>query len=80
VDESTETVLLELAKKVGGIDLQELELCIEKKCHYSELDQNLAKARSLMGKTFRVPALFINGVRINALDYEAIQQEIEKSL
>jgi len=79
VDESTETVLLELAKEVGGIDLKQLKLCIETKCHYKELDQNLAKAKALMGKALRIPALFINGVRINALDYEEIQEEIRRA-
>ncbi|HEX2582547.1 MAG TPA: thioredoxin domain-containing protein, partial [Chlamydiales bacterium] len=79
VDEYTPRVLLDLAREVGGIDLNKLQLCIEQKCHYSEVERNLDQARALMGKKFRIPALYINGVRVNTTDYEAIRQQIEKA-
>ncbi len=80
VDEYADQILIDLAKEVGDIDLYKLQLCIEQKCHYSELEKNLDQARSLMGKNFRIPALYINGIRVNTTDYKAIRQEIEKAL
>jgi protein-disulfide isomerase len=72
-------ILLNLAKELGGIDLFKLKSCIERKCHYPELERNLDQARMLMGKKFRLPALFINGVRVKTTDLKAIRGEIEKA-
>jgi protein-disulfide isomerase len=79
IDESAPGILLDLAKEVGGIDLYKLKACIDQKCHYSEVDRNLKQARSLMGRKFRIPALYINGVSVNTADYQAIRREIEKA-
>jgi protein-disulfide isomerase len=79
VDEYTPRILLDLAQEVGDIDLYQLKLCIEQKCHYPEVERNLDQARSLMGKKFRIPALYINGIRVNTTDYDAIRQEIERA-
>ena len=79
MNESTGTVLLDLAREVGGIDLKKLKLCIEQKCHYLELEHNLEQARSLMGNAFLVPALYVNGIRINTTEYAAIRKAIEEA-
>jgi protein-disulfide isomerase len=79
IGESTGKVLLEFAEEVGRVDLVQLKACIDQKCHYSELDRNLTEAKALMGKKFRIPALYVNGVRVNTTDYESIQQEIERA-
>jgi protein-disulfide isomerase len=79
VDESADKILLELAKEIGGIDLLKLKDCLDQKCHYSELDRNFDQAKSLMGKKFRIPALYINGARVDTTDYQAIQQAIEQA-
>ena len=79
IDSSNPQTLLDLAAQVGGVDLTQLRTCIERHCHYQELDRNLVQAKLLMGKQFRVPALYVNGVRVNTLDYQSIQQEIERA-
>lgn len=67
---------LELAKEVGEINLDTLQTCMEKKCHYKEIESNLVEAKLRMGKKFRIPALFINGVRVEHPTFETIEREM----
>jgi len=80
IDESSANLVFELAQEIKGIDLPQLKACIDQNCHYSELDRNLLEAKSLMGKKFRIPALYINGVRMKTTDYQSIQKEIERAV
>lgn len=75
-----EKKLLEIAQKVGGIDLMQLKACIESKCHYDELDKNLQWAKSIMGKDFVTPAVYVNGVPTSSVSFPAIQARIDQIL
>lgn len=72
--------LVDLARKVGGIDLAKLERCIQKGCHNERLQKNLTWAQGLMGGRFRTPALYINGSPGSTFSFEAIQDQIDQVL
>jgi hypothetical protein len=76
----TNKALLGLAEKVGGIDLERIKDCIEKRCHYAHIDKNLKKARGVMRKNVLVPTLYINGVVSSTDSFDRISSEIEKAL
>lgn len=78
--DNTDEMLIQLAEKVGGIDIVSLKTCMEAKCHYAELDQNLQKARAIMGKHLQIPTLFINGSPVSVLNYQAIQKRIDQAI
>lgn len=71
---------LRLAEKREGIDLEKLQRCIEKKCHYEELRMNLQWAKRVMGSQFRAPALYVNGAVGSTYSFEAVQYQIEEIL
>lgn len=75
-----ETALLETAHKVGGIDLAVLQKAIDERKYYGELRENLDWAKGVLGKDFRTPALYINGIPTGTQSFEAIQMRIEHIL
>jgi|SRR5579872_217831 len=72
--------LLRIAQKVGGIDLSQLENCIRSDCHYWELEKNLEWAKTVMGKSFGTPALYVNGRLTSTRSFQAVQQRIDQIL
>jgi protein-disulfide isomerase len=70
--------LLELAKNIGGIDLNRLKECIETNCFSPDLEQNLEWAKRMMGRDFGTPTFFVNGIRTSTSSVEAIEALIEK--
>lgn len=76
----TDQALLDVAERVGGLDLEKIEMCIQERCYYSDIDKNLKKARNLMKKNVLVPSLYINGKPVSTSSFEAISLEIEKLL
>lgn len=70
--------LIQLAKKMGGIDLAELQLCIEQGSHNKELATNSNWARGVMGNQFKTPALYINGAPGSTFSFGAIQYQIDQ--
>jgi protein-disulfide isomerase len=70
--------LVQIAEKMGGVDVAKLTDCIEKGCHRQVLSQNLNWARDLMGLQFRTPALYINGSPGSTFSFEAIQYQINQ--
>lgn len=74
------THLLRFARRVGGIDLTQLQSCIEKGCHNIELQNNLNWAQRVMGSQFRTPALYINGAPGSTFSFEAIQYQIDQTI
>lgn len=72
--------LLRIAQKVGGIDLSQLESCVRSDCHYWELDKNLEWAKTVMGKGFGTPALYVNGRLTSTRSFHAVQQRIDQIL
>jgi protein-disulfide isomerase len=77
---SEKETLLAIATQLGGIDLVELEKCIDMRCHYETLDQNFFWAKKLMGNDLRTPALYVDGVATPVLPFRAIQAQIERAL
>lgn len=81
--ESLSTVqqkLVDLAKRIGGIDLQEFHLCVMTDCQEMRLDKNLELAKQIMGRDVETPALYINGVSSSAHSFEEIQSRVETLL
>jgi len=76
----TESALLDLVEKTGGIDIEDVEACMKEHCYYSNINKNLKKARNLMKKQVQVPMLYINGVPVSSLSYDVIAARIEKIL
>ncbi len=72
--------LLRLARRLKGIDLSQLEHCIEAGCHDKELDHNLNWARGVMGSQFRTPALYVNGAVGSTYSFEAVRYQIDQIL
>jgi protein-disulfide isomerase len=72
--------LVMLAERIGGIDLERLTQCIEARCFYDELDQNLEWAKRIMGNDFGIPALYINGIETSTGSFEAIEHSIDQLL
>lgn len=70
--------LIRTARKVGGINLAQLQMSIEKGAHDRELERNLRWAQQLMGASFRTPALYVNGVQVYSFTYAALKERIEK--
>lgn len=70
--------ILKVAAMVGGIDLEKLAYSIDHKLYYSEIDQNLIWARSLMGPDFGTPTLFINGIETSTDTFDAVVRRIQK--
>lgn len=75
-----ETALLEIAQKVGGIDLAKLKKAIDEKKYYAEVRDNLEWAKSVLGKDFRTPALYINGIPTSTSSFELIQMRMDHLL
>ena len=80
IDNSTTQVLLNLAKEAGGIDLLKLQEAIDQQRYYPVLDRNMADARALMGKQFRIPAVYVNRVRVVGVDWQAVEQAIDEAI
>lgn len=76
----TEDELLKIAKNIGGINLVQLQECIDTHCYYEELDRNLAWAKKLMGKNFGTPSLYIDGISTSTLSFRTIQTRMDKIL
>lgn len=75
---SERSELLRIAEDIGGIDLDELQQCVESNCYFTELDRNLHWAERIMGKEFGVPALYINGIPTSTVSLDGIAGRIEK--
>ena len=73
----TKKALLEIARKVGGVNLDKIAECIKEKCYYHNINNNLRKTRSIMKKTILVPTLYINGVETSVSSFEMISEQIE---
>jgi protein-disulfide isomerase len=73
-------VLLELAGKVGGIDLMKLKEAIQGNRYYDDLDQNFHMAMEIMGHRFGTPALFVNGIRTSPVHFIKVQERIDRAL
>lgn len=72
--------LSKIASDVGGIDLEQLDLCMKQKKYYEELQRNLTTARAVMGNNFGTPAVYINGRAVGQLSQASIEKQIDRAL
>jgi protein-disulfide isomerase len=72
--------LVRLARRIGGINLANLQGAVEQGSYDIELAKNMEWARNLMGARFKTPAIYINGVRTDSFSYESVAKEIERRL
>jgi protein-disulfide isomerase len=75
---SSKEELLALAKRVGEIDLAQLETCIDVDCFQAQIAQNLEWAKRIMGKDFGVPALYVNGIPTSTASFDGVAKRIER--
>ncbi|MDE3045205.1 MAG: thioredoxin domain-containing protein [Verrucomicrobiota bacterium] len=78
--ESDPAVFVKIAKKVGGIDLKELEKSIKTERYYNELERNYQWAKRIMGRKFGTPALFVNGALTSTASFRAVELKIDRAL
>ncbi len=76
---SQRTMLLDIAREIGGIDERALRQAIDSRIYYAELDDNLHWAQRLMGVDFGTPSLYINGVATPTSSFQAVQARIERA-
>lgn len=79
-DSRVKKKLYALVAQLNGIDDAQFRYCMEKGCYYDAIDENLARARELMGNDFGTPSLFVNGILTPSHSYEAIKKRIEAIL
>jgi protein-disulfide isomerase len=74
------TEIIRIATRIGGIDLEKLQLSMDRGIFNKVLDQNLEWARNLMGPAFRTPAIYINGAPGSTFSYLAVRDQIVQTL
>lgn len=74
------TDLLRIARRLGGINLQKLQHCMDIGSYNKELEGNLSWAQNAMGAQFRTPALYVNGNAGSTYSFEAVRYQIEQIL
>ena len=79
LDEIDPSILLLIANQVGGIDLTSLKRAIQSNRYVEEIRRNFYWAEEIMGPHFGTPAIFVNGVRIPPMSYQALQNQINKA-
>jgi protein-disulfide isomerase len=77
-DVRTKESMLELAERVGGIDIEKLSRSIDERLYYSEIDQNLVWAKRLMGEEFGTPTLFVDGVMTSTASFDDVASRIKQ--
>lgn len=80
LENSQRAILLEIAERVGGIDLNQLADAIDNRRYYAELDDNLLWGRKLLGVQFGTPALFINGVPTPTSSLRTVKARIDQAI
>lgn len=71
------SAILEVAGRVGGIDLEKLGLAIDRRVFFGEIERNLAWATSLI-HDFGTPMLFVNGYETATDSFESLQRRIDQ--
>ncbi|HRD54890.1 MAG TPA: thioredoxin domain-containing protein [Parachlamydiaceae bacterium] len=79
-EKKTVDQILEIAKKEDpAFNLDKIKKCIERHVYFTKIKQNTAEALRTMSNNKSLPALFINGVRIDASNSETIFKAIDKA-
>lgn len=72
--------LIDLAKRMGIIHLEDFANHIETGRYHQELAGNLRLAKKTMKKNLKTPALYINGFSTPALSFDTISMQINRIL
>jgi protein-disulfide isomerase len=70
--------VIEVAEKVGGIDVKRLRELVEANAFAMQLEKNLDWAQRIMGRNFGTPAFYVNGMKTSTSSIEAVIRRIEK--
>lgn len=73
-------VLKGFASKVPGIDVPKMIGCMKMGTYNKKLEENFEFAKEVMKDQFGTPTIYINGNRVEELDYEAVSMHIEEAL
>jgi protein-disulfide isomerase len=61
-----------------SIDQIALGQCLLNDCHHAELEKNIDWAHEIMGPVFSTPALYLNGIKVSALNLNAVASRMEE--
>ncbi len=79
-DWAKEAVFKDFAAKIPGIDIQKMIESMKMGTYNKQLAANLVLAKEVMKNQFGTPTIYINGKRIEELDYESVKEHIEEAL
>lgn len=77
---ATADVLKSFAEKVPGINVQKMLQSMKMGSYSKQLENNFEYAKEVMKDQFGTPTIYINGVRVEELDYEAVSGYINEAL
>lgn len=79
-EQKTIDQIFDLAKnKDRSFNLEKIQKCIERHVYYTKIKQNNAEALRTMSNNQSLPAIFINGLRIDGSNSETIFKAIDKA-
>lgn len=84
-DEHTDWVttekMVEFAKAASpAIELDKLAACIDKETYRVQVEKNNAYGRSIMKGQLSTPTIYINGIKVEGLDYSTVENLIHELL
>lgn len=77
---ATEETMKEFAATVPGINVPKMVQSMKKGSYNEVLEGNFKLAKEVMKEQIGTPTIYINGVRIEELDYESISKYIDEAL
>lgn len=75
-----EDQMKQFAAKVPGIDMKQMLQAMKMGTYTKELEANYTMAQEIMKSDFGTPTIYINGARIEELDYPSISAYIDEAL
>lgn len=69
--------LMQMAQHIHGLDKKQLSECLVKNPHNDFISNNMSIAEKAMGGNVATPAIFVNGIAVQPLTYDRIQEVID---
>lgn len=80
-DWATVDTLVKFAKETSpSIDLEAFKKCLEKHTYQKQVEKNTEDGMNLMEGDLGTPSIFINGVQLDEVSYDNIEQRIKEEL
>jgi protein-disulfide isomerase len=80
-DWATIETLLDFAKNADSkIDLESLKTCLNKHTYRSQIEKNTEYGMKLMNGELATPGVYVNGIQLEDVSYENLEQRIKEEL